>query len=565
MKTWTVPGYTTLRDLGSGASGHVVLAVHQATGIQVAVKYLSDSLLKRPEFLVRFRMEAQVLAGLDSDHVIGLYEYVESAHGAAIVMEVVHGLSLRQLLVRQGSIEPEAALLILKGSLLGLADTHSMGVVHRDYKPENVLVKADGTSKLVDFGIAVSSGVPGSTAGTPLYMAPEMWNGAPATPATDVYAATATFLECLTGHHPYSAQNVAELAIQHVTASIPVEGVPAIIQPVVLRGMAKMQSDRYPDAEAFVTELESAANQTYGDDWEERGRSTLATLVASLLSVVTPGTSESPQASTDIAITRLGRRRGNWGRSFRMNWTMGVTAAAVLGIGGIVLVNQIPLSSPVESQPKGIIATTRAQLGGTSEPDRAAHTSATAPTKLSASVMPTASIGHPNRNLNSGPASYPTLTSESEGRGDHSHSPNMPNDASATAEPDHTAVPSSKPSSSSQPPPPAPAPSIKEVKITRFEQTGALTANMSLHIRTDGDGPFSLKVTWYTGEKQGDLGQPDGEPRVFERNGYDEYTLTLDHTVVHDACFWSVEISSDPASVDGSDSRQLLAQRCVFQ
>lgn len=158
MNTWGVPGYTESLELGSGASGRVVLAVHEETGVPVAVKYLSESLRTRPDFVRDFRAEARLLGGLESPYVTGLYEYVESPDGAAIVMELVDGVSLRTLLTRESPLDPEAALVVLKGSLLGLADAHRIGVVHRDYKPANVLVVPDGSSKLVDFGIAVDAG-----------------------------------------------------------------------------------------------------------------------------------------------------------------------------------------------------------------------------------------------------------------------------------------------------------------------------------------------------------------------------------------------------------------------
>src|SRR5690606_26555768 len=102
MSTWTVPGYTESLELGSGASGRVVLALHEGTGVPVAVKYLSESLRSRPDFVRDFRAEGRLLAGLDSPHVAGLYEYVESPDGAAIVMELVDGVSLRTVLSRQG-------------------------------------------------------------------------------------------------------------------------------------------------------------------------------------------------------------------------------------------------------------------------------------------------------------------------------------------------------------------------------------------------------------------------------------------------------------------------------
>lgn len=134
MNAWAVPGYAEALELGSGASGRVVRAVHEPTGVPVAVKYLSESLRTRPGFVHGFRAEAELLGSLSSPHVAGLYEYIEATNGAAIVMELVEGVSLRTLLARRGPLTPEAALVVLKGSLLGLADAHRVGVVHRDYK-----------------------------------------------------------------------------------------------------------------------------------------------------------------------------------------------------------------------------------------------------------------------------------------------------------------------------------------------------------------------------------------------------------------------------------------------
>ncbi len=154
MPEWDVPGYTELRALGSGGFGEVVLARHDASGVLVAIKYLRPDLLADQEFVEMFRGEAATLASLDDPNVVRLYEYVESPAGAAIVMELIDGVSLRDILARQGSTTAEAALVVLEGSLLGLAAAHRRGVVHRDYKPENVLVNGNGTSKLTDFGIS---------------------------------------------------------------------------------------------------------------------------------------------------------------------------------------------------------------------------------------------------------------------------------------------------------------------------------------------------------------------------------------------------------------------------
>ena len=173
---WAVPGYTEARELGRGASGKVVEAISDATGRRVAIKYLSPALVRDPAFMWGFRAEAQLLRSLGVPQVVQVYDYVEQpGQGAAIVMELVNGVSLHEMIVRRGPTGPEAALAVLKGSLLGLAAAHTLGIVHRDYKPENILVDTAGNSKLADFGVAVRAGKQAPAAGTPQYMAPEQW------------------------------------------------------------------------------------------------------------------------------------------------------------------------------------------------------------------------------------------------------------------------------------------------------------------------------------------------------------------------------------------------------
>ncbi|GAA3221302.1 serine/threonine-protein kinase [Actinocorallia longicatena] len=280
---WVIPGFDQVRELGSGAMGRVVLARDRATGELVAVKYLAGRLEADQRFRRAFRSEAALLSRVRSPHVVRLRGYVEGgSEGAAILMDFVPGIALNDLLVATGPMAPEAALTVLKGSLLGLAAAHGLGVVHRDYKPGNVLVTEQGLSTLVDFGIASRFGERAGRSGTPSYMPPEQWGGEEATPAGDVYAATAVFFECLTGGPPFRAGNLSELEQLHRMAPIPYERVPEPVRRLVYDGLAKDPALRPPGASAFVTGLERMAEAGYGPRWEERGAAALAALASTL-------------------------------------------------------------------------------------------------------------------------------------------------------------------------------------------------------------------------------------------------------------------------------------------
>ncbi|WP_075896749.1 serine/threonine-protein kinase [Actinomadura sp. CNU-125] len=283
---WSLPGYIEVAELGKGAQGQVVLARHETGGIPVAIKYLAPELISNATARDTFRSEAEVLRRVIDPHVARLLYYVEWPDGAAIIMEAVPGRSLRHVLNENDEpLVPEAALTILKGSLLGLASAHIAGVVHRDYKPANVLVQDDGQSKLIDFGIAVLSGQ-GDKSGTPAYMAPEQWNGEPATPATDIYAATCVFLECITGKKPFQATTLDELRTKHIKTRPSLAGIPEALHPLIERGMAKSPSERIWSAADFVAQLEDVAVRSYGPDWERRGLVALGTLAAIVATAV---------------------------------------------------------------------------------------------------------------------------------------------------------------------------------------------------------------------------------------------------------------------------------------
>ncbi|MFI7227336.1 protein kinase [Nonomuraea angiospora] len=368
---WGVPGYTEIRDLGSGASGRVVLARRDHDGVEVAIKYLSDELKTDMGFVARFRHEARLLGTLQSQYHARLIDYVESGQGAAIVMELINGVSLREILRSEGPTGPEAALTVLKGSLQGLASAHALGVVHRDFKPENVMVQGDGTSKLVDFGIAVKAGEGASAAGTPPYMAPEQWSGGPPAPPTDVYAATVVFFECLTGTRPFRAPTIAALARQHQSSPPPVDEVPAPLRSLVERGLAKEPGRRPPSAEAFLTELEAVAAEGYGSDWEERGRRRLAALAGLLVLLFPTALDEPAQTQTSLAETRFRDPARVLGK-LPAKIAIGATAVGVLVAVAVVIANASSDTPVLRAQTSTVSPTTA--VPATPEPEESDET-----------------------------------------------------------------------------------------------------------------------------------------------------------------------------------------------
>lgn len=388
MSPWGVAGYAEERQLGRGASGQVVAAVHEASGQRVAIKYLAPKLFRNPDFLAGFRAEADLLRSLDIPQVVRLFDYVEEpGQGAAIVMELVDGVSLHEMISRRGATSPESALVALKGSLLGLAAAHALGIVHRDYKPENVLVDREGNSKLSDFGVAVKAGRRVASAGTPLYMAPEQWEGAPPSPATDIYAAAAVFFECLTSKTPFSGR-LGQLQQQHASAAVPLELVDEPLRSLIARGMAKNPAERPVNAMAFLTELESTAAAAYGPAWEERGRSQLKERAAALLLLLLGTAAVGGGAGGAAASTWLAEHK-----TAVFTTTAAVVTAAVVTVAVTAVALTGGSGSP-NSKPSKEVISPVADGGSATRPPPASATfdamvTVTPPVAMSACTTPT--------------------------------------------------------------------------------------------------------------------------------------------------------------------------------
>ncbi|RKN39656.1 serine/threonine-protein kinase [Micromonospora endolithica] len=495
MTGWRLSGYTTVRQLGAGASGRVDLAVHDATGTPVAVKYLTAGIGDDPSFRDTFRAEARLLADIDDPHVSRLYEYVESPAGAAIVMELVNGVSLRQMLRAHGATTGESALCVLKGSLAGLGAAHDRGVVHRDYKPENVLVTAEGASKLADFGIAMPVGEDsgGSVTGTPRYMAPEQWTGAPASPACDIYAATATFYECVTGRPPYDGRDLFTLRRQHAEDPVPTDLVPPPLHELLRLGMAKRPDERPQPAQVFLAVLEQVAADAYGPRWEERGLAELARRAA-LLAALFPFP-DGTAGATSVASTRLGGGAGRFGhlRTGRARPALlaaGVVVALLLGGAGLSYAARDAPPATAVGDPESVAGTTVGPPAG--------------PAPVTGTVAPTGTAGPPAGTTPTAPTTAAAPASPDEPTG--GTAPTTP------AAPPTSAPATTRPTVTTSPPPPPDrvAPTVEKVGAdpTVLDPAGCPygpTASTVTAVVTDDRSPAGqLRVSLrYTVEKRG--------------------------------------------------------------
>src|SRR5918997_1086555 len=239
-------------------------------GGPVAVKVLRSEYTGDPTFRARFRAEAQHAAGLSHPNIACVFDYGEETARdgtgetlAYLVMELVDGEPLSSLLRREAPLDAETTLSLLRQAAFGLAEAHRAGLVHRDVKPGNLLVRNDGTVKITDFGIAWSAGsVPltrtGQVIGTPQYLAPEVAEGHHATPASDVYALGLVGYECLTGHPAFDGDNAVTIALKQVRDDpepLP-DDLPGEVRSLIRRSLAKDPAARMPDGAAFVAAVE---------------------------------------------------------------------------------------------------------------------------------------------------------------------------------------------------------------------------------------------------------------------------------------------------------------------
>lgn len=259
--------YRLEERIASGGMGDVWRCVDDVLGRTVAVKILLPSLLEEAGFTERFRVEARTMATINHPGVVDIYDYgSDPSTGAYLIMEYVEGDALSRTLARVGRLTPARTMALVAQAAEALHAAHEKGVVHRDVKPGNLLVRPNGTLVLTDFGIARSAGAAqltaaGSVLGTATYISPEQAMGEQATRLSDIYALGVVAYQCLAGRRPFEGDNPLEIAMRHVREVPPPlpPDIPPPVRAIVERAMAKDPAGRWPTAAAFAAIARRAA------------------------------------------------------------------------------------------------------------------------------------------------------------------------------------------------------------------------------------------------------------------------------------------------------------------
>jgi len=258
--------YQVEEVVARGSTGTVYRTRHVELDREAAVKELSEEVRDVPGQIDRLRAEASILASMSHPHVVEVYDYVEDEAGAWIAEQWIDGGPIQTILDAHGTLEPEQALGVVRGAILGLAHAHDRDIVHRDISTSNILADMEGTSMLVDFGIAAPAGS-GHALGTPAFLSPEAAAGLPVGKASDVYSVAAVLYLLLTGS-PVFGGTVAQTVEGHLHGTAPaLTGHGRQLADLMRRSLSKSPDDRPADAAAFLAELETAAAARYGPEW----------------------------------------------------------------------------------------------------------------------------------------------------------------------------------------------------------------------------------------------------------------------------------------------------------
>lgn len=300
--------YRVLEKISSGGMADVYLGYDITLDRRVAVKVMHSKLAQEENFVSRFRREAQAAANLNHPNIVSVYDWGEENGTYFIVMEYIEGDTLKYLVSKKGALEVPFAIDITKQVARALSFAHKNDVVHRDIKPQNIIITHDGMVKVMDFGIAraKSSSLTdtGTVMGSVHYLSPEQAQGLPATEVSDIYSLGVIMYEMLTGNIPFEGDSAVSVALKHAneTPAKPSAfnpSIPAELEAIILKAIAKDPFDRYQSADELIADLkrleEGRTVEALGKSYEKtvvlkpselklpKRRASLWAIVASLL------------------------------------------------------------------------------------------------------------------------------------------------------------------------------------------------------------------------------------------------------------------------------------------
>jgi eukaryotic-like serine/threonine-protein kinase len=461
--------YELIERIATGGMGEVWRGNDQMLGRPVAVKLLSAMHAGDEQFRARFRAEARYAAALSHPGIARVYDYGESSPlgGPYLVMELVNGEPLSAILDREGRLSPEATLDIVSQAARALDLAHQAGIVHRDIKPGNLLITADGTTKITDFGIAKARAAQdmqltatGIVMGTALYVSPEQATGSVVTGASDIYSLGVVAYECLAGEPPFIAEQPLAIAIMHKHDPVPPlpPDVPAPVNDLVMAMLAKSPEAR-PETARHVADRADVirdARATLGGDGDLRNTADL------------PVVPDYPEATGDFYPDDPERPAGFPLSRHRLAAAgMGV---ALCGVGAVVAV--------VLASSGGHTTTT----GETKKPPPASVSRAASPTTATLHTSQSG-IGATGTNLETAPETFPAQSPQptTSRHASPEPTPDTPPTSVAPTTPSAStsASPSTSASSTATAPPTTPPPTTTAPKATGKANAGenGLTAH----------------------------------------------------------------------------------------
>ncbi|MBM3664602.1 MAG: Stk1 family PASTA domain-containing Ser/Thr kinase [Actinobacteria bacterium] len=331
--------YELGRQIGSGGMASVYLAYDTVLDREVAVKVLAGRFATDQAFVERFRREASAAAGLNHPNIVAVYDRGEAEGTYYIVMEYLSGPDLKTVIRDQGPLEPAVAVDNALQILSALTAAHAAGIIHRDIKPQNVMVGEDGRLRVADFGIARAHAdqqmtETGSVIGTAQYLSPEQAQGEETTAASDTYAVGVVLYEMLTGRVPFDGDRPVTVAMKQINdPPVPprvfVQDIPPDLDAVVLKALSKRPEDRYQSADEFTAALLDVRAGMPGHQ-----QSTL------ILTAPTATTGAAAAATTETAVMAepaRGGRGGNGRGAGRGKTKGGANRPAMWGIAAVII------------------------------------------------------------------------------------------------------------------------------------------------------------------------------------------------------------------------------------